>query len=127
MCRAKPSLFIGKLQVFIIWCGQQLIEHFPPRLLISISSGKAAREMYFRVLAKEEDDLIVMNYSPGPVDTEMTIDIQANSAAPKIRATFKSFRDTNTMLQPIQTAQKFVEIVEQGAYQSGDHTDFYES
>ncbi|CAJ1071050.1 sepiapterin reductase-like [Xyrichtys novacula] len=34
-------------------------------------SGKAARHMMFKVLAQEEPDLRVLNYSPGPMDTAM--------------------------------------------------------
>lgn len=82
--------------------------------------------MYFRVLALEESDLIVLNYSPGPVETDMTVDVQANSAAPDVRAIFKGLRDSNTILQPIQTTLKFIEVIEAGTYQSGDHVDYYD-
>lgn len=82
--------------------------------------------MYFRVLALEEPDLIVLNYSPGPVDTEMTIDIQANAADSDIRSMFKGLRDDNTILQPIQTALKFIAVIEGGTYKSGDHVDYYD-
>lgn len=82
--------------------------------------------MYFRVLALEEDDLIVLNYSPGPVDTEMTVDIQANSADSEVRSMFKGLRDSNTILQPIQTTLKFIEVIESGAFKSGDHIDYYD-
>lgn len=82
--------------------------------------------MYFRVLAVEEAGLIVLNYSPGPVDTEMTVDVQANSVAPEIRSMFKGMRDAKTILEPIQTAQKFIEVIEKGAYKSGDHIDYYD-
>lgn len=83
--------------------------------------------MYFRVLAKEEDDIIVLNYSPGPVDTAMTLDIRANSASPEIRDSFNGFREENVMLEPVETARKFVEIVERGDYKTGDQIDFYDS
>lgn len=90
------------------------------------SSGKAAREMYFRVMALEEPNLIVMNYAPGPVDTDMAIDLQTNSTDSEIRSMVKGLRDDNTILQPIQTAQKLISVIERGGYQSGDHIDYYE-
>ncbi|XP_053675198.1 sepiapterin reductase-like [Anopheles nili] len=91
-------------------------------------AGKAAREMYFRVLAEEEAaaGVTVLNYSPGPVDTDMTVDIQANSNAPEIRGYFKNLRDTTTMLTTAQTTSKFLHILQNGLFKSGDHVDYYD-
>ena len=33
--------------------------------------GKAARDRFFETLAKEEIDVRVLNYAPGPLDTDM--------------------------------------------------------
>ncbi|KAJ6633764.1 Sepiapterin reductase, partial [Pseudolycoriella hygida] len=90
------------------------------------SSGKAAREMFFKVLALEEKDVLVLNYSPGPIDTDMTIDVQANSCSPDIQNMFKSLRDENTILTPLQTTKRFLEILGNGNYNSGDHVDYYD-
>lgn len=92
-------------------------------------SGKSAREMYFRVLAEEQRDnnlLTIVNYSPGPVDTQMTVDIQAEAASADLRNYFKSIRNDNTILTPIQTTLKFVQILNTGNFKSGDHIDFYD-
>lgn len=90
------------------------------------SSGKAAREMYFKVLALEEKNVLVLNYSPGPIDTDMTVDVQANSCSPDIQNMFKGLRDAKTILTPLQTTKRFLEILENGNYTSGDHVDFYD-
>lgn len=91
-------------------------------------SGKAAREMYFRVLAQEEtdDNLIVLNYSPGPVDTDITIYVQSKSVDAGIRSYFESIRTDNTMLTPLQTSLRFIDIMTQGNYKSGDHVDYFD-
>ncbi|XP_052867205.1 sepiapterin reductase-like [Anopheles cruzii] len=91
-------------------------------------AGKAAREMYFRVLAEEEAaaGVKVLNYSPGPVDTEMTVDIQTRSGAPGIREYFKNLRDTTTILTTEQTTAKFLHILENGLFKSGEHVDYYD-
>ncbi|CAH1262947.1 SPR [Branchiostoma lanceolatum] len=34
-------------------------------------SGKAARNMFFKVMAEEDPDVRVLSYSPGPLDTDM--------------------------------------------------------
>lgn len=90
------------------------------------SSGKAAREMFFRVLALEEKDVLVLNYAPGPIDTDMTVDVQANSCSPDIQNMFKGLRDAKTILTPLQTTKRFMAILENGNYKSGDHVDFYD-
>ncbi|XP_055543875.1 sepiapterin reductase [Wyeomyia smithii] len=89
-------------------------------------AGKAAREMYFKVLADEENDLVVLNYSPGPVDTDMTVDIQGRSNAEEIRNYFKGLRETTTILTTHQTTEKFISILEAGRFSSGDHVDYYD-
>lgn len=40
-------------------------------VIFQYSVGKAAREAFFRALAVEENNLRILNYSPGPVQTDM--------------------------------------------------------
>lgn len=91
-------------------------------------TGKAAREMYFRVLALEESDTntIVLNYSPGAVDTDMTQIIQNYSINQPLRNSFKEQRESKTMLTTEQTTKKFLEVLEKRSFQSGDHFDYYD-
>lgn len=89
-------------------------------------SGKAAREMYFKVLAEEESETIVLNYSPGPVDTDMTRTDVVKSHDNDMQQYFKSIRDDNSMLTTEQTTRKFLDIIKRGAYKSGDHIDYYD-
>ena len=35
--------------------------------------GKAARDMLFRTMALEDPSIRVLNYAPGPLDTEMQV------------------------------------------------------
>uniref|UniRef100_A0A182TEG8 Sepiapterin reductase n=1 Tax=Anopheles melas TaxID=34690 RepID=A0A182TEG8_9DIPT len=124
-------------------CFLRKFQSVPGKLVINITSkaclvpfqsmtyycaGKAAREMYFRVLAEEEAaaGCTVLNYSPGPVDTDMTVDLQANSNAPEIRDYFKGLRDTTTILTTDQTTAKFLHILQNGLFKSGDHVDYYD-
>lgn len=88
-------------------------------------SGKAAREMYFKVLALEQEETIVLNYSPGPVATDMTVAIQTDSASSSIRDMFRSMFEEKTILTTEQTTMKFIEILEKGQYPSGDHMDYF--
>lgn len=87
--------------------------------------------MYFRSLAIEEEtvdpQLIVLNYAPGPVQTEMTADIESNAASPELRDLFKGMRTDRTMLQPIDTTMRFIAVIEKGNYESGAHIDYFDN
>lgn len=89
-------------------------------------TGKAAREMYFKVLAEEEPDCIVLNYSPGPVDTDMTRNDVMKSHDTDILNFYNSIRDKKSMLTVDQTTQKFIEVLSQGTFKTGDHVDYYD-
>lgn len=86
--------------------------------------------MYFRTLALEEFDhdplLTVLNYSPGPVQTEMTQEIETNAVSAEIRDLFKGFREDKTILQPIDTTIKFLKVIETGDYETGARIDYFD-
>ncbi|XP_013108458.2 sepiapterin reductase [Stomoxys calcitrans] len=114
-----------------------------PKLVVNISSlcsiepfismslycsGKAAREMYFKVLAVEEkdNDTLVLNYAPGAIDTDMTMIIQEDSFNLDLQDAFKTQRDNRTMLTTQQTAEKFIKVLEEVSFETGAHIDYYD-
>ncbi|XP_061393196.1 sepiapterin reductase-like [Musca vetustissima] len=91
-------------------------------------SGKAAREMYFNVLAVEEKDTntLVLNYAPGAIDTDMTVYVQKETVNKDLHEAFKSQRDNKTMLTVDQTTAKFIKILEEVEFKSGAHIDYWD-
>ncbi|XP_014218771.1 sepiapterin reductase-like [Copidosoma floridanum] len=89
-------------------------------------SGKAAREMYFKVFAKENPDVNVLNYSPGPVDTEMLDTVTDNIVDPTTKEIFKDLKENERVLTTDQTVKKFLDILSSKKYESGDHVDYYD-
>lgn len=89
-------------------------------------SVKAAREMFFRVLALEETapDTLVLNYAPGMIDTQMTVQVQQEAHDPAIVAMFRDQREAKTMLTAAQTTKRFIEVLEAQKFKSGDHVDY---
>ncbi|CRL01309.1 CLUMA_CG014427, isoform A [Clunio marinus] len=83
---------------------------FPFKSMGFYCQGKAAREMFFNVLAEERSDVLVLNYAPGPVETDMTVDLQANSVATETSNMFENLRKTKTILTTEQTIKRFLEI-----------------
>lgn len=89
-------------------------------------AGKAARDLLFKVLAEEEKDVMVLNYSPGPVDTRMVAEVIENVKDDGIRQMFTTMVDSQTILKPVQTVGKLLEVLEKGNYSSGDVVDYYD-
>lgn len=87
-------------------------------------TGKAAREMYMKVLAAEDPSLVVLNYSPGPVDTAMqrSLHTGVEEVASMARAAVESGR----LLTPDATALRLVQVLGAQKFKSGDHVDYFD-
>ncbi|XP_030768042.1 sepiapterin reductase-like isoform X1 [Sitophilus oryzae] len=88
-------------------------------------SGKAARQLFFKVLAVEQPNIIVLNYSPGPVKTEMFDSICDTADSKELRDSFEKVRNTS-VLTTNQTVEKMLEILEKGDFVSGDVIDYFD-
>lgn len=95
--------------------------------MASYCSGKAAREMYFKVLAEEKKHIKVLNYSPGPVETSMIDYVLAETVNANLRDVFLSFKMQGTLLKPEVTAKKCLTVLQQGKFGPGDHVDYFDS
>lgn len=89
-------------------------------------SGKAARELYFKVLADEKKHIKVLNYSPGPVETSMIDYVLAEAVNENLRDVFTSFRNQNTLLKPEVTAKKCMRVLKLGKFTPGEHVDYFD-
>lgn len=89
-------------------------------------SGKAAREMYFRVLAEEKKHIRVLNYSPGPVETAMIDNVVEEAINDNLRDVFISFKNQGTLLKPEVTAKKCVKVLLSGKFSPGEHVDYFD-
>lgn len=98
----------------------------PMKSLAYYCSGKAAREMFFRVLALENPDVTVLNYSPGMVDTEMAGELRSNSIDPELKSYTQEVFQNQSLLTPLQTTLKMLDVVANGNYKSGDHVDYHD-
>ncbi|XP_041039774.1 sepiapterin reductase-like [Carcharodon carcharias] len=89
-------------------------------------SGKAAREMMFRVLAAEEPDVRVLNYAPGPLDTDMQKQARSETADHELRQTFATMHQEGQLIDCEDSARKLVNILLRDEFQSGAHIDYYD-
>ncbi|XP_015123534.1 sepiapterin reductase [Diachasma alloeum] len=89
-------------------------------------SGKAAREMYFKVFAEEYPDVNVLNYSPGPVETDMLRAIAETAGDQETRKMMSDMRAGNKQLTTEQTVNRLVGVLRDQKYKSGAHVDYFD-
>ncbi|XP_028318823.1 sepiapterin reductase a [Gouania willdenowi] len=98
----------------------------PFRSWVLYCTGKAGREMMFRVLAEEEPDVRVLNYSPGPLDTAMQREVRAKTADPELKESFASMFTHGQLLTCEESCAKMMKLLLEDSYTSGAHVDVFE-
>lgn len=96
--------------------------------------GKAARDMLIGVIAEESGKSEVnmgstiksLNYSPGPVNTDMQKEIRTTAPVAEQRDFYASLFESGKLVTPEDTSAKLVSILEKNEYTSGSHIDFYD-
>lgn len=92
-------------------------------------AAKATREMFFRVLAEEEKEdgrLTILNYAPGPVDTDMLRKADSEAYDPAFAAEVIACKEAGLVLTTEQTALKLIAILEKGGFNNADHVDYFD-
>ncbi|NXH12443.1 SPRE reductase, partial [Bucco capensis] len=89
-------------------------------------SGKASRDMMFRVLALEEPDVRVLNYAPGPLDTDMQLLARSKTGDAEMRQFFQSLKDSGQLIDCTVSARKLLKLLEEDTFCSGAHVDFHD-
>ncbi|NXN03698.1 SPRE reductase, partial [Sylvia borin] len=89
-------------------------------------SGKAARDMLFRVLALEEPGIRVLNYAPGPLDTDMQLLARTRTGDPGLRQHFQRLQEKGQLIDCSVSAQKLLRLLQEDSFPSGAHVDFYD-
>lgn len=100
---------------------------FKPLLSCGLyNTGKAAREAYFKTLAAEDDSVTVLNYSPGPLDTDMFHYVSENVIHPQAKDVFTDIIASGRLLTCEMTTKKLLHILTEESFQSGDRVDYYD-
>ncbi|MCL4134238.1 UNVERIFIED_CONTAM: hypothetical protein GTU68_059918 [Idotea baltica] len=90
-------------------------------------SNKVARDMFFKCLALESPSIRVLNYAPGPLDTDMQEEIRIHCGDEKIRAMFVKLMEEKQLIRPVDSAKKMIELLcHNHSWTSGDHVDYYD-
>ncbi|XP_032033251.2 sepiapterin reductase [Hylobates moloch] len=87
---------------------------------------KAARDMLFQVLALEEPNVRVLNYAPGPLDTDMQQLARETSIDPDMRKGLQELKAKGKLVDCKVSAQKLLNLLQKDEFESGAHVDFYD-
>lgn len=87
--------------------------------MVVSKTGKAAREAYIRALVCENPKVRVLNYSPGPVQTDMVVPLANDSHNQAF------FSNTANLLTTLQTVTKFVSILKENTFENGATVDYF--
>nr|XP_040054488.1 sepiapterin reductase a [Gasterosteus aculeatus aculeatus] len=98
----------------------------PFRSWVLYCTGKAARDMMFRVLAEEEPDVRVLNYAPGPLDTAMQTVARSRTADPDVRKSFSDMFAQGQLLTCEASCSKLMKLLLEDGYTTGAHIDVYD-
>lgn len=104
------------------------IEPFPT--MGTYCTGKAARDMFHNVWAKELGDkanVKLLNYAPGALATNMTEVLrQADELDSNLKTFFRGAHDSGDLIPPSKTAERMVQLVWRNEFQSGSHVDYWD-
>ena len=101
-------------------------------------AGKAARDMFHAVLAKEHtpcDSLSttspaqfkLLNYAPGACETEMTDTLaDSHDLDNDLNDFFRTSREKKDLIKPNDTAEKLVGLLVKDEFESGSHIDYWD-
>ncbi|KAI9256443.1 sepiapterin reductase [Phascolomyces articulosus] len=92
------------------------------------ATGKSARDMLLRILAKEEDKESVrtLSYAPGPLDNEMQKHVRETLGDTKQKKLYTDMANENKLVSMEASADKLVELLHNNAFESGAHIDFFD-
>jgi len=99
----------------------------PAKYMSLYCSGKAARDMFFKVFAIENPDVQVLGWSPGPLDgTDMSVKVRTENGDAETRQMFENMYADNKYVECQDSANKMLDVLIQANFESGSHVDFYD-
>ncbi|OWF39680.1 sepiapterin reductase-like [Mizuhopecten yessoensis] len=81
-------------------------------------AGKAARDMFMRVLAVEEPSLRILTFSPASSDTALRREVENLCPDKSMTDALKRFREDGTTKPPESQISKLVQILEENTFEN---------
>ncbi|KAI8821430.1 uncharacterized protein EV422DRAFT_42299 [Fimicolochytrium jonesii] len=88
--------------------------------------GKAARDMMHSAIATEQPDVRVLNYAPGPLDTDMQTAIREEMPDVPTRSVFINMHEEKKLVAPEVSSRVLFHLLEKDEFKNGSHADIYD-
>ena len=102
-----------------------LLGRVPMAGFAAYGSAKAACSLFVQILAAENPDVRVLNYSPGPLDTDMFHKIIREVHSETVRKNFQDTRDQK-LLSCETSVRKLIGILEEDKFENATTVDYYD-
>lgn len=89
-------------------------------------TGKAGRNMLFKVLAAENPSVRVLSYGPGPLNTDMQVHARTETQDDDLRKAYTSMKEDGKLLSCDASVKKLLQVLEKDEFKSGDYVDIYD-
>ena len=99
-----------------------VIRHMP--CMSTYCSAKAGMDMFMKCISADHPDITTFSYSPGPMDTAMGNTLRLKHKIDSTRQHWEELKANNTIVKPLDSAEKLCNILQRGDFESGDFVDF---
>ena len=89
-------------------------------------AGKSARDMLFKVVAGENPDMRVLNWSPGPMPTKMLDECAQNEVGGEGTEFVRKLIKEKKCVPCGESALKMLRLLRSGEFENGAHVDVYD-
>ncbi|KAL9557185.1 hypothetical protein MBANPS3_001527 [Mucor bainieri] len=100
------------------------VEAFPNWALYA--TGKSARDMLLKVVAKEEPSIRALSYAPGPLNNEMQQSVRETLGDQEQKKLFTNMATEGNLVDMNDSASRLYQLLEEDTYESGSHVDYYD-
>ena len=88
--------------------------------------GKSARDMLFKVLAAENPQYKFLSWAPGPMPTDMLVQLSKSVCVKSTKAAFIDMVEKKTYVEIDESVKKLIGVIESNNFVSGIHLDYYD-
>lgn len=82
--------------------------------------------MFLRNLATDCPQVRALNYAPGPMDTDMSHEIQTKTKSKDTKAYFDDLVKNGKILTTDQSVKKMMMLLRKNEFENAAHIDFYD-
>ena len=89
-------------------------------------ASKATMDMFFKCVATDHANVKTLNYAPGPLDTDMGIEMRDKNHSEETRKFFSKLFKEGTIIDPFDSANKLMKLLQNLDFNNGAHIDYYD-